>query len=534
MLVRAKGMPMRSVMVSGARLGFGDLLMTIPALRALAEYTGEPVDLVDVGWNHPGARPLMAAQPWINEVHAGHIDLSCYDYVLAGWLYPSERNAALRGVSESRVATIGRREFRTLNQTEYGTKAVRELGYLGVTPPMMLDEYPDANPIAGQVSDYVVVGTGWAAYIPKGYPYWEQACRVLQERGVRMVFVGGRKDSQPWMEQVGMDMCGQTTLTETASIMRDARLYLGVEGGLGFLSVATATPRAILFGPTDERQAQPWDHRGSRIIRGRCMTGEPCIRSPQGEWRCGMGHEGYRPCMEAIKPEYVAGVALQMLDAPAWEHASNKALFLSRKQVMVNSGAEPIQNYDEVRELIGLLRQHMVQNIVEIGTANGGWLGLIGLALGRPLNLLAIDPWDPDRDAFPREHPDCSDTFGRVRNELERNGCDLEHVRLPAENPGAVALTDLWVGKHGSVDVLHIDGDHSLEGSMRDYENYRRFVRPGGIIVFHDAWDKPGVRAVWEAATTPDRCSQAWMFLGQPGQHDRHGIGVVRLPLKKC
>jgi cephalosporin hydroxylase len=36
------------------------------------------------------------------------------------------------------------------------------------------------------------------------------------------------------------------------------------------------------------------------------------------------------------------------------------------------------------------------------------------------------------------------------------------------------------------VDFLFIDGDHSESGVARDYEDYREFVRPGGIIAFHD------------------------------------------------
>jgi cephalosporin hydroxylase len=36
------------------------------------------------------------------------------------------------------------------------------------------------------------------------------------------------------------------------------------------------------------------------------------------------------------------------------------------------------------------------------------------------------------------------------------------------------------------LDVLLIDGDHSLKGVTRDYYAYRTFVRNGGIIAFHD------------------------------------------------
>lgn len=39
------------------------------------------------------------------------------------------------------------------------------------------------------------------------------------------------------------------------------------------------------------------------------------------------------------------------------------------------------------------------------------------------------------------------------------------------------------------IDFLFIDGDHSYEGVKKDFEDYRPFVKKGGIIVFHDVND---------------------------------------------
>lgn len=64
---------------------------------------------------------------------------------------------------------------------------------------------------------------------------------------------------------------------------------------------------------------------------------------------------------------------------------------------------------------------------------------------------------------------------------------------------------DWLVGKlHGRrVDFLMIDGDHTYEGSLADWQMYRPLVRPGGVIAFHDiCWHGPGhpcqVDAVWQ------------------------------------
>lgn len=41
----------------------------------------------------------------------------------------------------------------------------------------------------------------------------------------------------------------------------------------------------------------------------------------------------------------------------------------------------------------------------------------------------------------------------------------------------------------GRIDFLFIDGDHSYEGVKQDFEMYSPFVKPGGLIAFHDIND---------------------------------------------
>ncbi|HEV2489373.1 MAG TPA: class I SAM-dependent methyltransferase [Candidatus Acidoferrales bacterium] len=42
-------------------------------------------------------------------------------------------------------------------------------------------------------------------------------------------------------------------------------------------------------------------------------------------------------------------------------------------------------------------------------------------------------------------------------------------------------------GWNTSIDLLFVDGDHSERGVQRDWDDWSRFVVPGGIVVFHDA-----------------------------------------------
>jgi predicted O-methyltransferase YrrM len=50
-----------------------------------------------------------------------------------------------------------------------------------------------------------------------------------------------------------------------------------------------------------------------------------------------------------------------------------------------------------------------------------------------------------------------------------------------------------WV--YGLVDMVYIDGDHTHEGCMGDWLNWKNHIKPGGVVVFHDykcVWG-PGV-----------------------------------------
>ena len=39
------------------------------------------------------------------------------------------------------------------------------------------------------------------------------------------------------------------------------------------------------------------------------------------------------------------------------------------------------------------------------------------------------------------------------------------------------------------IDILFIDGDHTLYGVASDIKIYTKYVRPGGMVIFHDCGD---------------------------------------------
>jgi len=71
------------------------------------------------------------------------------------------------------------------------------------------------------------------------------------------------------------------------------------------------------------------------------------------------------------------------------------------------------------------------------------------------------------------------------------------------------------------LDLLFIDGDLSLAGARADYENYRGFVRPGGLIAFHNIRDsdynrRKGIQVpeLWRQVSS----AGSWEFLASPGR----------------
>ena len=130
--------------------------------------------------------------------------------------------------------------------------------------------------------------------------------------------------------------------------------------------------------------------------------------------------------------------------------------------------------------------------------------------------------------------------------------CDLEHraVQKPLLEalppPGSECQVRLLTGNSHEmvfkqrvaqelggqkVDFLFIDGDHTEPGVAQDYNDYREFVRAGGIIAFHD---------IVESQPFPDNQVYHFWKKVKPGQVAEEfiddpkqcgfGIGIIRVP----
>lgn len=174
-------------------------------------------------------------------------------------------------------------------------------------------------------------------------------------------------------------------------------------------------------------------------------------------------------------------------------------------------------------EILGLLAH--IQTIepcvvCEIGTAMGGTNFLLSQALPKVTFMLGVD-------LFVKNKP-------RLR-QLTRAG--LEHAYLDTSSYAPETLKRVeGILASRSLDLLFIDGDHTYEGVRKDFLGYRRFVREGGLIVFHDVVPDYKTRYGRDTGRWAGGVPQFWQkvkplypyreFIEDPNQ-DGLGIGVI-------
>ena len=130
--------------------------------------------------------------------------------------------------------------------------------------------------------------------------------------------------------------------------------------------------------------------------------------------------------------------------------------------------------------------------------------------------------------------------------------CDLQDMSIPGElfkalpPPGSDCRVTLLSGNSHAAefrsrvaealggekaDFLFIDGDHTVDGVRQDYEDYKDFVRPGGIIAFHDIVENQPLETnqVYEFWKTIRDELNTEEFVADPQGQCGFGIGIVRV-----
>ncbi len=133
--------------------------------------------------------------------------------------------------------------------------------------------------------------------------------------------------------------------------------------------------------------------------------------------------------------------------------------------------------------LYGWVRSTRPAVIVEIGSARGRSACAMALACrqngtGR---VYGIDPHTANDWTDGGTGGSTYDFFvGRLRRYRLTVWCEV----IRATSDQAAATWDR------PIDLLFIDGDHTYEGVRRDYELFAKWVRPRGMVAFHDSlWE---------------------------------------------
>lgn len=177
-----------------------------------------------------------------------------------------------------------------------------------------------------------------------------------------------------------------------------------------------------------------------------------------------------------------------------------------------------VQKHSEILALAQEVAELKPRIILEIGTARAGTLLIwAGLASDRVLtcDLFHSPAQRPLLEALPPRD----------------SGCQVSLLTGDSHTPEFKQRVASALGRE-KVDFLFIDGDHTEAGVEQDYEDYKEFVRPGGLIAFHDIVAKQAIPTnqvypFWERVKQGSDYKEFIDDLEQTG----FGIGLLRVPL---
>lgn len=187
--------------------------------------------------------------------------------------------------------------------------------------------------------------------------------------------------------------------------------------------------------------------------------------------------------------------------------------FGSRKEFEVFT----IQLREEILALARTVAAVRPKIILEIGTAFGGTLFIWSQLASELVVSCDIADKSVQREFYLRFPPPGS-------------RCTIELLTGDSHTHGfKKSVADILRGR--KADFLFIDGDHTEAGVTADYQDYREFVRPGGIIAFHDIVEKQiprdnQVYHLWKHIRHEPGAEEYIRDRDQTG----YGIGILRVP----
>ncbi len=146
-----------------------------------------------------------------------------------------------------------------------------------------------------------------------------------------------------------------------------------------------------------------------------------------------------------------------------------------------------IKLYQKKKELIEFIKLYSKEEpkiILEIGTYDGGTLFFLSRFAPPDALLITMDL------PFVRDGAGYSPAKIPFYKSFKYRKQKIHFLRANSHFTSSIEKVKKIL-KGRQIDVLFIDGDHSYKGIKKDFENYSPFVRPGGMIAFHDIAEHP-------------------------------------------
>ena len=149
---------------------------------------------------------------------------------------------------------------------------------------------------------------------------------------------------------------------------------------------------------------------------------------------------------------------------------------------------------EKAKKFIELIYKNKPELCVEIGVFGGASLipQAIALSYNKKGKIYGIDPWTNDCALEEMINEDHKKWWGGVDLEQIYNSCCQKIEQLNLQNYCELIKDkseNVFINfQDQSIDLLHIDGNHSEALSYKDAVNYLPKVKVGGHILFDDIW----------------------------------------------
>ena len=270
---------------------------------------------------------------------------------------------------------------------------------------------------------------------------------------------------------------GERTLTNAINYLQHSDMFIGIGSGLSWLSWATGIPTVIISG-FSSTITEPVNDKIIRIFNGTsCNSCFNRYKLDAGDWNWCPDHketERQFECTKSISGKEVIDKLNEYLNTDIFEKSVDIIIDESYALGM-------IQNRSEIVGAAEFFKQLGVKKFMEIGTDQGGTFAIWSklsvaddkrISVDMPHGNYGVDHYDVNkRDEF-----------------LRSLGSDVTMIHGDSHSEGIKNRVGEMLNE-GELDFLFIDGDHSYEGVKKDYEDYNKYVKPGGWIGFHDIKD---------------------------------------------